>query len=96
MDAERLAEWEREHEAVLRALSDPDVVADHARLRDASRRHKDLEALIGAGRSLRRAEEDVAAARDMVAEAPADDRDLARGELERAESERAELEEELR
>ena len=35
VDPERLAEWEREHEAVLDSLGDPDVVADQARLRDA-------------------------------------------------------------
>ena len=96
MDAERLAEWEREHESVLAALSDPDVLADPARLREASRRHRDLEALIGAGRSLASAEQDVEAARDMVAESSADDRELARAELERAEAHVAVLEEELR
>ena len=96
MDAARLAEWEREHEAVLALLSDPEVLADQARLRDASRRHRDLEALITAARRLAAGEADVAAARDMVAEAGADDRELARGELDRAEAEVLELEEELR
>jgi peptide chain release factor 1 len=96
MDAQRLAEWEREHEAVLTALSDPEVLSDQARLRDASRRHRDLQALIGAARRLAAAEDDVAAARDMVAEAGAEDRDLARAELERTEAEVIELEEELR
>jgi peptide chain release factor 1 len=96
VDPERLAEWEREHEAVLAALGDPEVVGDQARLRDASRRHKDLEALIGAGRRLARAEQDVAVARDMVAEAGPEDRDLARAELERAQAEVSQFEEELR
>ena len=49
MDPERLAAWEREYQAVLDDLGDPAVVADQARLRDASRRHKDLEALLDRG-----------------------------------------------
>jgi len=81
---------------VLAALGDPGVLADPARLRDTSRRHKDLEGLIGAGRAVAGAEQDVAAAREMVAEAGPEDRDLARGELERAEAELAAAEEELR
>ncbi|HXX90113.1 MAG TPA: peptide chain release factor 1 [Acidimicrobiales bacterium] len=96
MDQDRLAEWEREHQSVLAALGDPGVLADPARLRDTSRRHKDLEGLIGAGRAVAGAEQDVAAAREMVAEAGPEDRDLARGELERAEAELAAAEEELR
>ena len=50
MDRERLAAWEKEYQAVLDALADPAVVADQARLRDASRRHKDLEALLSVAR----------------------------------------------
>jgi len=96
MDAERLAEWEREHETVLAALADPDVLADQARLREVSRRHRDLGALIAAGRRLAGAEEDVQAALDMVAEASPEDRELARAELERAEAQVGALGEELR
>ena len=81
---------------MLEALSDPSVVADPTRLRDASRRHKELQGLISAGRRLTSAEEDVTAARDMVAEADPADRELARVELERAEADVATLEEELR
>jgi len=44
MDAEHLAAWENEHRAVLDALVDPAVLSDQVRLREVSRRHKDLEA----------------------------------------------------
>jgi peptide chain release factor 1 len=96
MDPERLADWEREYDTVVTALSDPAVVHDQTRLRDLSRRHKDLEGLISLGRRLSRAEADVGTARQMLAEAPAEDRDEVRAELEQAETDVAELEEELR
>ena len=81
---------------MLEDLSDPNVGGDPARLRDLSRRHKELQGLISAGRRLSGAEDDVHAARDMVAEADPADRDLARVELERAEADVRVLEEELR
>ncbi len=96
MEPERLLVWEREQELVLEQLADPAVVRDPARLRDASRRHKELDGLITAGRRVAAAEADVAAARDMLAEADPTDRDLGRVELERAEAELAALEGELR
>jgi peptide chain release factor 1 len=96
VDPERLADWEGESEAVLGALADPAVIADPARLRELSRRHKDLEALITVGRRLRSAREDVGTARQLLSDAPAEDRDLVRAELDRAEADVAELEEQLR
>jgi peptide chain release factor 1 len=96
VEPERLLVWEREQELVLEQLADPAVVSDPARLRDASRRHKELDGLITAGRRVAAAEADVAAARDMLAEADPTDRDLGRVELERAEAELAALEGELR
>jgi peptide chain release factor 1 len=96
MDAQRLAEWEREYRAVLDTLADPAVVADQNRLRDASRRHKDLEALVSVGRRLQQAEEDAATAREMLTDVSADERELVHGELERAESDAGALREDLR
>jgi peptide chain release factor 1 len=96
MDPERLAEWERENDSVVEALSDPAVLTDQARLREFSRRHKDLEVMISLGRRLGQAEADVTTARQMLAEATVEDRDMVRSELERAESDVADLEEELR
>jgi peptide chain release factor 1 len=96
MDPERLVEWERENDSLVEALGDPAVLSDQVRLRDLSRRHKDLEAIIGVGRRLEQAEADVGTAHQMFAEASAEDRELVRSELERAESEVAQLEEALR
>jgi peptide chain release factor 1 len=96
MDTGHLRAWEDEQQKVLEALADPAVVADQARLRQMSRRHKELEALIAAGRRLSDAEDDVDAARQMLSEADAGDKDLARVELERAEADLRRVEEELR
>jgi peptide chain release factor 1 len=96
VDAERLRAWEDEQQKVLEALADPAVIADQSRLRQLSKRHKDLEGLIEAGRRLAGAEDDVAVAKEMLSDAPGSERELARVELERAEVARARLEEELR
>jgi peptide chain release factor 1 len=95
MDPERLAAWEQEYQAILDSLADPAVVADQAKLRDASRRHKDLEALLAVARRLSQAEENMVTARQMLTEASGEDRDVVNAEIDRAASEIAELEEQL-
>ncbi|MGH9029915.1 MAG: peptide chain release factor 1 [Acidimicrobiales bacterium] len=96
VDEARLAGWEREHESVLRALADQEVLSDRSRLAATSRREKELNALISSARKLLQVEADVATARQMLAEASGDDRELVRGELEHAESEVVRLDAELR
>ncbi|MBV9661030.1 MAG: peptide chain release factor 1 [Acidimicrobiales bacterium] len=94
---ERLEGLEREYEAVLIQLSDPEVVGDPKRLREASRRHKDLAAVVEAFREDRAAEEDLTAAREMWGEAAAgEERELIRDEIESAETRMAELDERLK
>ena len=93
---ERLGELEREYEAVVAELEDPTTSADPTRLRVLSRRHKELEEVVGTWRRLQRAESDLGAAREMVADSAGDERDLARAEVESAEVAIAGLEEELR
>ncbi len=95
MDPESLAAWEREYQAVLDDLGDPAVVADQARLREASRRHKDLEALLTVARQLSQAQENLATAHQMLGEASGDDREVLHDEIDRATSEIAALEEQL-
>jgi peptide chain release factor 1 len=95
MDSESLAAWEREYQAVLDELGDPSVVADQARLREASRRHKDLEALLTVARQLSQAQENLATAQQMLGEASGEDRDVLNDEIDRATSEIAELDEQL-
>jgi peptide chain release factor 1 len=93
---DRLNELEREYETVVAELNDPTMSADPKRLRDVSRRHKELEEVVGIWRSLQRAESDLATAREMVSDSAGDERDLARSEVERAEGDITRLEEELR
>ena len=96
MEPERLAEWEREFDSVLRDLGEPAVVNDQGRLRELSRRHKDLEAIIDAARRLRQSEADVVTARQLLSETSGDDRELMRSELDQAERDVGVLEEKLR
>ena len=81
---DRLAGLESEYEAVLEQLADPAVVADRSRLRDVSRRHKELEGIVRAYRDYRQATEDLAAAKEMFAEASGEDREVMRDEAEKA------------
>jgi peptide chain release factor 1 len=94
--ADRLNELEREYEMVVAELNDPNVSADPGRLRDVSRRHKELEELVGTWRRLQQAESDLDTAREMVTDSAGDERDLARTEVEQAEADISRLEEELR
>ncbi len=96
VDAERLKAWEDEQQRILEQLADPGVLSDQARLRQASRRHKELVGLIDAAHRVRSAEDDLSAARVMLSEARAADRELARVELERAEEDLEAAEEDMR
>jgi peptide chain release factor 1 len=93
---ERLPEFEAEYEDVLARLSDPDIGNDPRQLRDLSRRHKELEALVRAMRELKTAEDDVLTARELHAESSGGERELAQHEIEAAEARIATLEDELR
>jgi len=93
---DRLNELEREYETVVAELNDPNVSADPRRLRDVSRRHKELEEVVGTWRRLQQAESDLDTAREMVTDSAGDERDLARTEVEQAEADIGRLEEELR
>jgi peptide chain release factor 1 len=93
---DRLPGLEREYELVLAQLADPDVIADRARFRDASRRHRELEPVVLAARERRRVEGDLGAAKEMLGEADGAERAELRREVETAEGRLAEIDEELR
>jgi peptide chain release factor 1 len=93
---ERFPEFEAEYEDVLARLSDPDIGNDPHLLRDLSRRHKELEALVHVMRQLGAATDDLRAARELHSESSGAERELAQGEVESSESDIARLEEELR
>ncbi len=93
---ERLPDIEAEYDDVVARLSDPMVLADQRLLRDLSRRHKELEAVVRTMRELRSASEDLSAARELQSELTGDDRQLAHEEAETAQRRIDELEGELR
>ena len=94
---DRLVDLEREYESVLAELNDPDLSSDPKRLREVSRRHRELD-------EVRRllpqpgvaASADLETAREMVADSAGAERELAQAEVAQAEDDVARLEEELR
>jgi peptide chain release factor 1 len=93
---ERLADLESEYAAVLRELSDPAIASDPKRLRDVSRRHKELEPIIAVLREQRAAQGDLEAGKEMLSEASGEDRDAIRDEMDNLETHLAELDERLK
>ena len=65
---DRLAVLEKEYETVLIQLSDPAVISDQHRLREASKRHKELEPVVAAYREYARVAGDLSTAREMWAD----------------------------
>ena len=93
---ERLESLEREYAEVLERLSDPAVASDQRSFRDLSRRHKHLEAIVNVYRRYKESGGDVTAAKELYAEASADEREALREEIDTAEADMARLEDELR
>jgi len=93
---DRLTELEREYEAVVEALNDPSISSDPHRLRDLSRRHRELEEVVGCWRRLQQAEADLETAREMSNDSVGEERELAQLEVTQAEQDIARLGEELR
>jgi len=73
-------------------LSEPDVASDLARLRDLSRRHKELLEINNAWIELKAAQSDFSTAKEMFNETSGDDRELWREEMNNAEEKIPELE----
>jgi peptide chain release factor 1 len=93
---ERLEELEREHAEVEARLADPDLIADQTRYQPLAKRYRELEAIVTRSRALRQAEEDVTTAREMLAGAGHDDRELLRVEIDRSEADVVRLTDEIR
>jgi len=73
-------------------LSEPDVASDLTRLRDLSRRHKELNDINVAWTELKSAQADVTTAREMFNETEGADREAWRDELNVAEARIGDLE----
>jgi peptide chain release factor 1 len=86
VDDEQRARWRDELRAVEASLVDPAVLRDQGRLRQVSRRHKELMALVEVADRLAAARADEAAARELLGASAGEERQLARAELEAAEA----------
>ena len=93
---ERLEGLEEEYAQVAERMNDPAVLTDQHRLRDTGRRLKELEPVVNAYRRYRQASENLAAGREMLAEATGEDRALLQAEVADLEASIADLEEELK
>jgi peptide chain release factor 1 len=93
---ERLAGLEDEYAAIEARLSEADVIADPAQLRDLNRRYKELGVVVDAYRRYRRRADDLTAAKELLVDATGDERELARLEVAEAEADLAQLEDELK
>ncbi len=92
----RFSEFEREYELVLVELSDPELLSDRRRYLERSRRQRELEPLLRTWHRLGDARGDVAAARELIEDASAVEREGLRVELAEHEARVAALEIELR
>jgi peptide chain release factor 1 len=93
---DRLSGVEKEYDYVLARLSDPEVLADNRRLREASKRAHELEPVVTAYREMMSATGDLEVAKGLLAETEGDDRQVWRDEVATAEARIAVLEDELR
>jgi peptide chain release factor 1 len=83
---DRLQGLEEEFANVEARLADPAVLSDQAQLRDLSRRHKELEAVVTPYREYRQRVDDLQTAKEMLGDVKGDDRDVIRAEIDDAEA----------
>ncbi|MFN0028477.1 MAG: peptide chain release factor 1 [Acidimicrobiales bacterium] len=92
----RIQSLEEEFLQLEARLADPELLADTNRYAAATRRYRQLEAVVTVARRLRGRHEDLVAARELYVDADAADRELLRQESDGAEADIATLEDELR
>jgi len=88
----RLSGLEQEFDAVEAELADPATATDPKRLRELSRRHKELDGIVATWRRLHQARADLDTAHQMLEDLAGDDRQVVQSEVERAEAAIADLE----
>ena len=93
---DRLDSIENEFVELEASLGTPEVLGDQARLREASRKYKQMTPLVNCIRELRAAQGDADAARELMAETSGDERETFRAEATTAEARVEELEEQLK
>ena len=92
----RLESIERDYVELEVSLGSPEVLGDQNRLRDTSRKYKQLTPLIECIRALREAKGDAEAAKEIMAETSGDERDSFRAEAAAAQLRVEELDERLK
>jgi peptide chain release factor 1 len=93
---DRLRELEEEFEGLEARLADPDLIADQSRYQEATKRYRELEALVARTRELRQRLDDLEAAKELLSELDGDDREEMRTEVTEAEADIERLEGELK
>jgi peptide chain release factor 1 len=93
---ERLRDLEREFDDVEARLADPELIADQSRYQEATKRYRELEALVTRSRELRQRTEDLETAKEMLSDLDGDDREVMRTEVAEAEADIERLEAELK
>jgi peptide chain release factor 1 len=93
---ERLDHLAREYDGVLERLSTPEVLSDQKALVEMSRRLKELEPIVSAHRRYQEAVEDLAAAREMLADSTGEDRAFLKEQIDASEASLEVLTAELR
>lgn len=93
---ERLANVEDEYGLLETGLGDPAVLADPPRLRELSKRYKDLTPLVEALRAHRIRSADLATAKELMNISSGDERELWRSEALESEADVAQLEDQIR
>ena len=93
---DRLQSVEDEFVSLEASLSDPDIVNDQSRMRDVTRRYKDLTPVVDCVRRYHARTADAEVARELLTMATDDERESLKDELATTEAELADLEEELR
>lgn len=83
---DRLVDIEKEYEAIVGELADPAVYADQRRLRDLSRKRKELETIVTCYKAYLDASSEVETLKEMISESAGEDRELLREELPAAEA----------
>ncbi len=96
MVLERLRDLEREFDDVEARLADPELIADQLRYQEATKRYRELEALVRRSRELRQRTDDLETAKEMLSGLDGDDREVMRTEVAEAEADIERLEDELR
>jgi peptide chain release factor 1 len=94
---EKLASIERTYEELTQQMTDPEIIADNARYSRIARQQRELEPVVEQYRALKKLDDDIAGAKQILAEtSDAEMRELAELELADLEERRAQAEADLK